>query len=117
MQTKQVIAARREQAKGKVVDEHILKNSNDADWNAHFEQAKDAVTKERKPREVKVKHAPGSPQFILHSLVDTLSSTQADYLHRHIIKKALKDEHADATSFEGELYTGLRSKVLPETQA
>ena len=76
-----------------------------------------ATKKERKPHEVKVKHAPGSPQFILHSLVDTLTPTQADYLHRHIIKKALKDEHADATSFEGELYTGLRSKVLPETQA
>jgi len=68
--------------------------------------------KERKPREVKVKHTKGSLHEILHTLVDTLSSTQADYLHRHIIKKALKDEHAAPDSFEGELYTGLRSKVI-----
>lgn len=68
--------------------------------------------KERKPREVKIKHAVGSPHEILHTFIDKLSSTEADYLNRHVIKKALKDEHQDATSFEGELFNGVRSKVI-----
>lgn len=43
--------------------------------------------KERKQREVKIKHAKGSPHDILHTFVDSLSSTEADYLNRHVIKK------------------------------
>ena len=70
-------------------------------------------TKTRKPREVKVKHAKGSPHEILHTMVDSLSSTEADYLHRHVIKKGLKDEHTAPDSYEGELYTRLRTKALP----
>ena len=84
------------------------------DPNENKEGQQSTEVKERKPREVKVKHVKGSPHEILHTLVDTLSGTQADYMHRHIIKKALKEEHGQPESFEGELYTGLRSKVIAQ---
>lgn len=68
--------------------------------------------KERKPRTAKVKYQDGSPHDILFKFIASLSPTEADYLNRHINKKALKDEHPDGnTSFEGELFNGVRSKL------
>jgi len=87
------------------------KNQTAAELNGEGATGSEQQPKERKPREVKVKHAKGSPHEILHTFIDQLTSTEADYLNRHVIKKALKDEHADGTSFEGELFNGVRSKL------
>ena len=109
---KEVIEARKQQCKDKgvTVDKKVLENANDADFATALEAA---TPKERKPREVKIKHAKGSPHEILHTAIDTLSNTEVDYLHRHVIKPALKEEHTNPEGFEGTIYTSLRKKVLP----
>lgn len=67
--------------------------------------------KTRKTREVKVKHAAGSPHEVLTTFVNGLSPTQADYLHRHVIKPAIEVEKEGLSPFEKEIFTAIKEKL------
>ncbi len=111
MQTKEVIENRKNLCKEKnvTVDKKILENANDEKFNEALEQAQPKP--ERKAREVKVKHAAGSPHAVLTDFVNGLSAIQADYLLRHVIKKQLASTPEGMSEFEAEIYNGIKEKL------
>ena len=83
------------------------------DPNETHEGQQSTEVKMRKPREVKVKHAQGSPHEILHTLVDSLTSTEADHVLRHTKKhyKGVDVSGLDEESLDLAAINGIKGKL------